>query len=164
MNFDINKAQSGEIVLKSHVYKDFVKPIYDIAGSRELGSGSILHIATPLDCLESNMLLQPYIIGNDENGTQTGWPQETQGERFSCITEQETLATPISDYSTYLNNLPTENCTTSKLELDGATVREVTDDTCEFINKIKVYSFKTLTGSSIMEHKSPTDEEYGIEL
>ncbi len=52
--------KTGEIALKSHTYKDFVKPIYDAKGSRELEAGSPLHIATPKDCLENNMLQQPY--------------------------------------------------------------------------------------------------------
>lgn len=67
LNIDQNKMKTGELVLKSHVYKNFVKSIYDIAGSKELGSGSPLHIATPLDCLDNNMLLQPYVeeVDND---------------------------------------------------------------------------------------------------
>ncbi len=37
------------------------------------------------------------------------------------------------------------------------------DETTAEANYQKVYSFKTLS-KSIMEHKSPTDEEYGLQL
>ena len=61
LNLDMNNMQTGNVVLKSHIYRGFVKPIFDISGSRELTADSPLHIATPLDCLQNNMLLQPYI-------------------------------------------------------------------------------------------------------
>ena len=160
----MNQAENGAVTLKSHTYKNFVKPLYDIAGSRELESTSSLHIATPFDCLETNMLLQPYVGQTDDSGETTGWPPETGGTRFSCITTHQPLLEPYDNYYALSNNLPPEDCTTLKIELDGKIVQEVSDDSCDFIKKTKTYSFKTLTGSIIMEHKSPTDEEYGIEL
>lgn len=164
LNLDTSRMQTGEIVLKSHTYKNFVKPLYDIAGSRELESASPLHIATPSDCLDNNILLQPYMeIGAD--GSQTSWPREKNGADFSCITAHQTLA-PYSDYYTYSKNLPAETCTVSKLELDGKIVKQsggFCGEDVGIVNYEKVYSFKTLSGN-IMEHKSPTDEEYGIEL
>lgn len=71
MNLDQNAMKTGQIVLQSHLYKNFVKSIYDIAGSRELDIFSPLRIASPEDCLKNNMLLQPYKevtdSGNDNN-------------------------------------------------------------------------------------------------
>lgn len=154
--------------MKSHAYGGFVRPIYDISGSKELGSGSSLHIAKPSDCLENNMLLQPYvdvISGDHGSKTYVGWPDETNGARFSCRTVHEVLP-GYADYYTYSKNLPSERCTVSILELDGAQVK-ISGDYCfeqkGVVNIQKTYSFKTLSGS-ILEHKSPTDEEYGIAL
>lgn len=65
LNFDQNAIKSGELALKSHTYKNFVQPIYDVLGSKELAPVSPLHIATPLDCLQNNMLLQPYVDETD---------------------------------------------------------------------------------------------------
>lgn len=156
--------QKGEVALKSHVYKGFVKPLYDIAGSRELESASPLHRAIPEDCLVNNMLLQPY-VETDVDGIQTSWPRETNGSRFSCTTVHRSLS-PYGDYAAYSKNLPAESCTLSKLELDGKIVKQsgsFCDEAVGTINYEKIYSFKTLSGN-VMEHKSPTDEEYGIEL
>lgn len=156
--------QKGEIVLKSHTYKNFVKPLYDIAGSRELEPFSPLHIATPSDCLSNNMLLQPY-MESDFDGFQTSWPPEKNGSDFSCITTHRPLSS-YESYYVYSKNLPSESCTLSKLELDGRVVKQsgnFCDEAAGIVNNEKVYSFKTLSGY-IMEHKSPTDEEYGIEL
>lgn len=143
LNFDLDKMKLGQIILKSHVYKNFIKPAYDIGGSRELESDSPLHIATPLDCLDNNMILQ---------------------KDFNCNTGHETVA--FADYRTYEKELPSGPCTVSKLELDGQVVKQSGDwcgDVTDVVNHENVYSFKTLSGS-IMEHKSPTDEEYGEEL
>lgn len=129
---------------------------------------SPLHIANPLDCLDNNMLLQPYKehVGTTDGGHWVYWPPEKGSAlQFSCITTHQTL-TPYSDYYTYKNNLLAENCTISKLELDGVIVKQSGSFCTEkrgVINYEKVYSFKTLS-NYIMEHKSPTDEEYGIEL
>lgn len=156
--------KTGEIALKSHVYNGFVKPIYDIAGSRELESTSPLHVATPFDCLETDMLLQPY-TETDLDGMETRWPPEKNGSDFSCITAHKSLSL-YGDYYMYSKNLPSETCTLSKLELDGKVVKQsgnFCDEAAGVVNYEKIYSFKTLSGN-IMEHKSPTDEEYGIEL
>lgn len=129
---------------------------------------SPLHIATPLDCLESNLLLQPYSYttsGTDSQSKTIYWPAEKGSAlQFSCITSHKTLPTS-SNYYTYSNSFPAESCTISKLELDGKVVTQ-SGTVCtgkKVVNHEKTYSFKTLSGS-IMEHKSPTDEEYGIEL
>lgn len=105
------------------MYKNFVKPLYDIAGSRELEATSPLHIATPLDCFDNNLLLQPYTTV-DEFGGQTHWPSEKNGSDFSCLTVQQPLTSPYADYYTYSKNLPSESCTISKLELDGVVVKQ----------------------------------------
>lgn len=107
--------QVGQITLKPHIYKDFVKPLYDIAGSRELESTSPLHIAVPNDCLVNNLLLQPY-TDTDADGKTTAWPSEKNGKDFSCITVHQAFTG--STYS-YYNLPPSEPCTTTKIELDG---------------------------------------------
>ena len=171
LNFDQNAIKTGEIALKAHTYKNFVLPIYDVLGSRELGPTSTLHIAVPLDCLDNNMLLEPYLEQKDDGyswSASRGWPPETNGTRFSCITGHRPLPTPFSDYYTYSKNgFPTEErCSVSILELDGVPVKQ-SGDVCPEIdgtkNITKTYRFKTLSGS-ILEHKSPTDEEYGLQL
>lgn len=59
----------GVMRLKSHVYEGFSRPIFDIAGSRELESTSPLHVATPEDCLAKDFLLQPYASIDEYEGT-----------------------------------------------------------------------------------------------
>ena len=73
------------------------------------------------------------------------------------------------DYNTYFKNLPpVPPCTTVNLVLDG-NITKTTQGSCvvsadtETISYTNTYRFKTLSGN-IMEHKSPTDEEYGIQL
>lgn len=84
------------------------------------------------------------------------------------MTVQHPLATPFLDYYTYSKNgFPKDDkCTISILELDGKAVKQ-SGDLCPEMdgtdNITKIYSFKTLSGSTV-EHKSPTDEEYGMEL
>ena len=115
--------KNGTIVLKAHTYKNFSKSIYDASGARELESNSPLRINTPLDCLQNNMLLQPYvdiIYNNRWTSDYEKWPAETAGTRFSCITQHQEL--PISeqlDYYAYKKNPPIGACTSSVLVLDG---------------------------------------------
>lgn len=171
------------MTLDAHIYKNFVSPIFDIGGSKELATDSSLHVATAEDCLVNNMLLQPYteMVHDSYGGGDGGfwnmvpkyWPKETNnGTSFDCRTVHIPLDTPFSDYVTYKNNLPVEDCTKQRLELDGVIVKEsgefCKDDggdngTASTIAYTKTYSFKTLS-NSIVEHKSPTDEEYAIEL
>lgn len=139
LNFDTDRMQKGEVALNDHGYANFVKPVFDIAGSRELETGSVLHTATPKDCLENNMILQ------------TG---------FNCLTGHESV--PFGDYYTYSKDLPVAPCTVSKLELDGQVVKQAGGFCGNATDRENVYSFKTLSGY-ILEHKSPTDEEYGEE-
>jgi hypothetical protein len=159
--------QSGDLILKAHTYNGFVKPIYDIAGSKELSVTSPLHVATPTDCLDSNMLLQPYgeYVSSPKPGHWVYWPPEKGSAlQFSCITTHQPLSL-AKNYYAYKNTLPAENCTISKLILDGTIVKQ-SGSFCtgkKVVNYEKDYNFKTLSGY-IMEHKSPTDEEYGIEL
>ena len=164
LNLDLDKMQTGDVILKAHTYKDFIYPIFDIAGSKELTASSPLHIATPLDCLTNNMLLQPY-TETDSEGNVIGWPSEKNGKDFSCImTHREIM--PYGHYYSLIKYLPAESCTVSKLVLDGKIVKTAGSFCPEEVGTInieKTYSFKTLS-DYIMEHKSPTDEEYGIEL
>jgi hypothetical protein len=164
----------GEMALSSHTYKDFIKPLFDITGSRALEASSPLHVATAEDCFMNNMLLQPYkdTIDTYDNITYDYWPSNQGGTPvFNCLTTHKPLSTPFLDYMTYSKNLPSESCTKQKLELDGQIVKE-SGDFCRDIGGdgatittayTKTYSFKTFS-SSIVEHKSPTDEEYTTEL
>jgi hypothetical protein len=163
--------KKGQVVLGTHQYTDFVKPIYDLAGSQELTPDSSLHIATPMDCLVNNMLFQPYIetITDSRYGTTitNSWPPEKNGSDFSCITTHQPLPFVLQDYYTYSRNLPSEPCTISRLKLDDKIVKE-SGSYCTVtkgsVNIEKIYNFKTLTTSKVIEHKSPTDEEYGLQL
>lgn len=120
--------KTGNIVLGIHTYKNFVKPIYDSEGAKELGVTSPLHTATPLDCLDNNLLLQPFTETEyDNRGNEINtiiWPTETAGSRFSCITVQQPLLTPFGSYYDYLKKLPVEPCTKSILKLDGNAIKQ----------------------------------------
>ena len=155
--------------LKNHSYSSFVRPIFDIAGLRELDTTSPLRIATPIDCFNQDFLLQPYsYTESDMNGLlhTTYWPSEKGANlQFSCITSLIGASTPLNNFASYYRALPTEACTTTQLTLNGTVVRSsggfcVQDSTTA--NYAKTYDFKRIP--SYIEHKSPTDEEYGIEL
>lgn len=177
LNLNMESVASQGMALKTHSYKDFVKPIYDTGSSRELSSGSTLRIANPSDCLENNLLLQPYsyTVSSSDGGSETYyWPSEKGSALdFSCITSHETLSLTGS-YYTLKDNFPVEDCTQSTLKLDGTVVKqtgsygtlndsEESGSSCRNRKIDKTYDFKTLSGY-ILEHKSPTDEEYGIQL
>lgn len=164
-----------------------MKPIFDIAGFRELEADSPLHQSTPLDCYTKDFLLQPH-TERDSDGDIIYWPGEKGSALdFSCLTTHRRPTEMLQDYKTYLTDLPPERCTVKKLELDGVITKQVRgecvvdgpssteDDTtdpdicdeptariCSRGTYHKTYRFKTI--SSVMTHKSPTDEEYGKEL
>lgn len=46
--------------LQNNRYDMFVKPVFDITGSQEVATGSIITPASPVDCLKNNVILQPY--------------------------------------------------------------------------------------------------------
>lgn len=156
---------SGIITLKPHIYTGFSKPIFDIAGSRELEAGSPLHQNTPLDCYAKDFLLQ---------------------QPFNCLTTHSRPIETLRDYKGYMADIQPEACTLKVVELDGSVVKQARgecivdgpsspDDTsdpdtcdeptvrvCSGGTYKKTYRFKTVP--SVMMHKSPTDEEYGKEL
>lgn len=54
-------GNNGALELGAHSYSGFVMPIFDILGSKTLsGSTNGLTIDSPLDCLKTDVLLQPY--------------------------------------------------------------------------------------------------------
>lgn len=159
--------------LKSHRYDRFIYPIFDIEGSKEISpvSGGALQIHSPLDCVKPYpWILDPFVM-SDESG-QTGFPPERPGQPITCRTDLGgSTSTPFgsvphtADFSSfeqyYRNGFPSESCTEHKLLLNGAAVK--TDGSvCLDLVYEKTYEFVKVP--SIVEHKSPTDAEYGAEL
>lgn len=49
-----------EVELNTHRYDTFVRPIFDIAGSKKVKPSDGLSIQKPSDCFQNNMIMRPF--------------------------------------------------------------------------------------------------------
>jgi hypothetical protein len=155
LNLDFSVSDATKFLLKTHRYDLFVSPAFDIGGSREITPGGDLPIQTANDCRK----IRKWIA----DGTK-------------CTTDTESTSVAILNYEDYLQNgFPSEACTIHTLSLNGSAVKSqgsYCEDagvsgggegatTSSAIRIDKTYSYKTIP--SIIEHKSPTDAEFGAE-
>ncbi|MDQ1344300.1 MAG: hypothetical protein QG650_1020, partial [Patescibacteria group bacterium] len=138
-------------------YDGYILPTYDVGGSKEIKPNADLPIATPSDCTRQRLWI-------NDAGTR-------------CTSDIASLSTTPETFETYYHNgFPSEACTTHSLILDGAGIRSSggwCDDvgggggtegggSSGYIHISKTYAYKKVL--SVLEHKSPTDREYGTEL
>ncbi len=82
------------------------------------GENMALRVASPMDCFDDSLILQPYTYtettGGGENSTTTTsyYPSETQAQKLSCITDIRAVLAPPSPSSF-------GSCTTSEEIVDG---------------------------------------------
>lgn len=167
LKLDVSQSSQGIIKLKGNFYDGFIKSAFDIGGSKEIVPGGELPIATPNDCTKRRLWVLDPFVESDEFGATVGFPPERMGQPIACTTDTVGNSTKPDTFDNYyLNGFPSETCTTHHLRLDGAEVKRV-GDWCDYADGAythidKTYSYKKVL--SVIEHKSPTDWEYGEEL
>ncbi len=161
INLDVDAIGSGTMALETHRYDSFIKPIFDIEGSKEIIPSATLPIHSPVDCLRPTpWILNPF-AKDDGAGGKVGFPPERPGEPITCKTDLRGNAVLVKSFDDlFTQGIPNESCTVSRLLLDGQLVRKEGEH-CMEREITKNYEFKRI--SSVIEHKSPTDAEYGAE-
>lgn len=159
------------MTLKNNVYDGFIKPIFDMGGAKEIVPNASLPIASPNDCTAQRLWVSdPYKVESETGGgggAASGFPSERPGQPITCITDTVSNSLKIDSFDNYFNGaFPSENCTVHHLVLDGAEAKK-SGDWCDeadgsYVHIDKTYSYKKVL--SVVEHKSPTDQEYGEEL
>lgn len=123
LNLNQASAASGIFELGYHQYTGFSRPIYNLTGLKELGTGSVLHVATPLDCLSNDLLQQPFKRDESDlfHTKWYYWPEEKGAKQeFSCITQHVFGGNP-GDYFALTKTTP-GSCIVNTIRLDGQTV------------------------------------------
>ena len=177
INLKPDDSDETKLVLKGNKYSGYIAPTFDLGGSKELESGSPLSIASPLDCLKTNLLSDPYTSSAIvDDGSKYFYPVSTEGTRFSCVMQgtgedaeghkEFPKDTAIDFESVYQNGIPTKECTISEVKLDSLSVSK-NEDTCQDVlgtDKTLRTTYRYKKIGSFLEHKSPTDEEYGAAI
>ncbi len=171
---DVSRSNEGIMTLIGNVYDGYIKPTFDMGGAKEIkidpATGKNekgLSVATPMDCTAQKLWISDPYVENAEMGGTGGFPAERPGQPIACTTDTVGNSLKIDSFENYFNNgFPGETCTTHYLLLDGVEKKKV-GDWCDaadgsYTHIDKTYSYKKVL--SVIEHKSPTDQEYGEEL
>lgn len=164
-NSPINSEYTnGEPVLGQHRYDDFSQPILDLSA----GKITTAPPASPLDCLKSDLLLQPYKHTGIDGKTIYPWPVETGGVRYSCATDfASTTPYPVnlapSPESTENILASLVSCPPDPKSLTNVTLQNrkgATMTTCQTNGLTGTY--KSI--SSLIKHSDPSSKIYGQQL
>lgn len=139
-----------------------------MGGSKEIVANATLPIASPLDCTRQRLWISdPYVVEDALGGGRTGFPAERPGQPITCITDTVGNSLAVDSFENYFTKgFPSENCTVHHLLLDGTEVLQ-SGGWCDsgdgaYTHIDKTYAYKKVL--SVIEHKSPTDHEYGEQL
>ncbi len=171
-----------KFTLKNPTYKNYIFPTFDLQGQNELPKDSPLKIASPDDCKQENFIADPYVVTYDdaEGGNRSYFyhPAQTQGTKFTCVMRDSAGAlghkTMAGSGSTLFeqaitNTVTPPACTVLTVTMNpsfskqfGAGCTEGSGESASYKEYQQSYAFKRIP--SWIEHKSPTDEEYGAAL
>ncbi len=171
---DVSRSREGIMTLIGNVYDGYIKPTFDMGGAKEIAIDPAtgknekgLSVASPLDCTAQKLWISDPYVDTTELGSTSGFPSERPGQPIACTTDTVGNSLKIDSFENYFNNgFPSETCTTHYLILDGVEKKK-TGDWCDagdgsYTHIDKTYKYKKVL--SVIEHKSPTDQEYGEEL
>lgn len=185
---------SSKFELQNNRYTNYVLPTYDLFGQNEITLGGALKINSPADCLAENYIADPFVGKSDDDSgfrsSQFYHPQVSNGTQFICIMRDSNgvvghknfINTNPSRFSDAVNErISPPACTIVKVNLIGGMSKQfgnlcdedrtstvgtgdtaVTTTTTESVGIIEEYDYKKIP--SWIQHKSPTDEEYGAAL
>ncbi|MDD2566021.1 MAG: VCBS repeat-containing protein [Candidatus Gracilibacteria bacterium] len=188
-NIDQAALASGDtngnlLPLKATDYRRATKPIFDIVGGSQIGydktsdnqiikkdvAGNDIKTVSPKDCLDFNWLYTgPDNLANEKSSCISNYSNHESKYAFEPYSGNtfEELFKNIDSGKIYFNDGKGSTYQNRYIFLDGQKVKEKVEnaDQCltnsQYITYSKYY-FKKIYG--VVEHKSPTDEEYGAQL
>ena len=176
-NSPINLSQSSAsrwvLALGSHNLKWGIKPVFDIAGSKEVSNSA--HVPSPLDCYDIN-----FIVTSKES-VRRSWGREwwetceldyrlpIWGSAVNWTCNSTNAQVPWFTWNTVSSGLVSESCVSKKIMIDGGVFSQTGNSNgntgsewgCSTVAN-ESYNFKSIP--SIITHKSPTALELSTQI